>query len=273
MTGQLLLDFGAPTAPALDPPADPVPVEVQPDHDPWAKWPWNDDTAPDHVKALSKCLDDAYGWTHDLRTFDLALDLWTACLDRCQGGEEEYLRISKDVPPQALRAISRGFGVLLQHFYVEGGYFDLLGAVYMEVRSTWAGTKLGQFFTPWDLCLMMARMQLDGPDLEEKIRTRSEITVCDPACGSGAMLLATKATVAALHGRSATRILRLHGQDIDGTCCKMARLQIRMTSERFMHAWAQVAEMDLRVTMQARAAATNGDQDQIKSKTAKRSRR
>ena len=67
--------------------------------------------------------------------------------------------------------------------------------------------------TPEPLCNMMASMVLG--DIQDGK------TVCDPACGSGRMLLA-----AARLNRHA----RFYGADLDNTCCKLSLLNMMLNS-------------------------------------------
>lgn len=266
---QFDLDFSSPPAlaPIVPPtvpssvPAPIVPADVAPrwspaaaehhvnatdkPHDPWARWPIDVTASPEHGRALFKIMEKANDFNRNAHTFEMAVDLWLACLDRFTGGEDRYMAIVKKLDPQVVRLIADGFGVLMQHFFYEGGYYDVLGDVYMQVRSAWAGSKLGQYFTPWPLCLMLAQMQIQGDELESKIAARQPITVHDCACGSGAMLLAAKAAVAAKHGRRAAQLVKCYGQDVDGTCCKMARIQLRMVDERFMRDWQICTAADM----------------------------
>jgi hypothetical protein len=52
----------------------------------------------------------------------------------------------------------------------------------------------GQCFTPYDLCRAMAEMTI-GNDLTEKIQAKGFITASEPACGSGAMIIALAETM------------------------------------------------------------------------------
>lgn len=65
---------------------------------------------------------------------------------------------------------------------------DFLGEMFMalELGNHWKG----QFFTPYDVCQMMAAMQLNG--VEDAIERRGWVGVMDPACGAGALLIAAR---------------------------------------------------------------------------------
>lgn len=64
---------------------------------------------------------------------------------------------------------------------------DFLGELFMalELGNEWKG----QFFTPYSVCRAMAAMTY-GEDLESKVEKQGWISVNDPACGAGALLIA-----------------------------------------------------------------------------------
>lgn len=64
---------------------------------------------------------------------------------------------------------------------------DVLGELFMilGLGNEWKG----QFFTPYDVCRMMATMNL-GLETKKQIENQGWISVCDPACGAGALLIA-----------------------------------------------------------------------------------
>ena len=64
---------------------------------------------------------------------------------------------------------------------------DFLGELFMalDLGNEWKG----QFFTPYSVCRAMAAMTC-GDDLKQKIEQQGWVSVNDPACGAGALLLA-----------------------------------------------------------------------------------
>jgi methylase of polypeptide subunit release factors len=103
---------------------------------------------------------------------------------------------------------------------------DILGTLFMrlDIKSVQAG----QYFSPWPIAEMMARMTFDRDSFLETVRARGAVSVCDPACGSGVMLLAFAKVVHDCFGREGTDKLRLYGMDIDVRCVNMCRIQLRM---------------------------------------------
>lgn len=105
-------------------------------------------------------------------------------------------------------------------------YRDVLGSLFMELDVK--SVANGQFFSPWGIAEMLARMQFSKQSFEEIVQEKGVVTVLDPAVGSGVMLLAFASVVDQELGRSAVNRLRLYGNDIDLRCVHMCRIQLRM---------------------------------------------
>ncbi len=103
---------------------------------------------------------------------------------------------------------------------------DILGEIFMRLDVNSA--RSGQYFTPMSIAEMMARMQFDRNDFERLIAEKGFVTVCDPAVGSGVMLLAYAKVVHETLGRPALAKVRFYGTDIDERCVNMCRIQIRL---------------------------------------------
>lgn len=215
------------------------------DHDPWSKWPvCVESPDPAIIKGVHKSLDNAYHaasrWPHAV--FVSAIELWWCTMNRFTPGvEERYMEIVEVMGKDFVNALVPGFGLLLKHFFHEGCFADVLGAVYMEIRSNWGKSYLGQYFTPWPVCMTMAQMTMGS--LKDLLASGDDITVNDPACGSGTTLLAARAVVARDYGRKVSQRIKLSGQDIDQTCVRMAQIQIAMSDEKFMRSF-MIASQD-----------------------------
>lgn len=63
---------------------------------------------------------------------------------------------------------------------------DFLGKIFMELNLS--NDSGGQFFTPYNVCRMMAEMTVG--DVVMHVKKHGHITINDPACGAGATLIA-----------------------------------------------------------------------------------
>ena len=98
---------------------------------------------------------------------------------------------------------------------------DPLGEAAGELEILDSG--LGQFFTPYHVSLMMAKMSLAGAD--EMIRERGYVVVGEPACGAGCMVLAA-ANVIEEMGHDPTTTMLVEATDLSETCYHMAYVQL-----------------------------------------------
>ena len=101
-----------------------------------------------------------------------------------QEREDQYLAIVARYEWADIDRFVEAFTVLVAELEAEPR--DVLGETYMLLEI--ASKDMGQFYTPWHLCRLMAEMTMEGAvqQLEEK----SFITVNDPTVGGGAMLIA-----------------------------------------------------------------------------------
>lgn len=90
----------------------------------------------------------------------------------------------------------------------ERPWYDLFGDFYQTISSSGKASSFGQFFTPEPVCTMMAQI------------TDNQGESCsDPCCGSGRMLLASKA-----HNPKA----KCYAADLDPVCAKMCAINMMM---------------------------------------------
>lgn len=134
-------------------------------------------------------------------------------------GYAAWMPVPDDVRTQVTRAI----GAYDDAIRNEEPFADILGPLYEELASHGSKQILGQFFTPWALASMMARMTSPG-DITHADRSRLKVA-CDPACGSGVMMLATASTILAESGNEALRGWSFHGCDLDPICARMMAVQ------------------------------------------------
>lgn len=100
-----------------------------------------------------------------------------------------------------------------------------LGKFYMQLDfgSGWHG----QFFTPWHVAELMAKLQL-GDEAKDQIASEDYISVCDSCCGAGCMLMAFVKVCKDDMDINYQRSVLFVGQDIDEVVAKMCYIQISL---------------------------------------------
>ena len=103
---------------------------------------------------------------------------------------------------------------------------DFLGELYM--RCDLGNEHAGQFFTPYHLCEMMAKVTIteDG-NLRQDLAERGWISICDTCIGGGAMLIGAVQTFRDV-GINYQQDVMFVGQDIDPTPAMMAYIQLSL---------------------------------------------
>ena len=128
----------------------------------------------------------------------------------------------RQVPEDAKQRISDAIETYGEEIQRQSPFHDVLGPLYMELSSHGGRQMLGQFFTPWPIAQMMAQML--SP--ETKSDDGRLLTTCDPACGSGVMMLALASTVMKTHGPEALLNWSFLGCDLDPFCSRMMAVQM-----------------------------------------------
>ena len=137
--------------------------------------------------------------------------------------EDRYLSIirsyekeEQEIFPQLLSVVSMAFE--------DNPKQDFLGNLYTALNLN--QHQKGQFFTPYHICEFMAEVQ-NGGDLKSEVEKKGFISVSDPACGAGALLIAF-AKSARAHGVNYQEKVLFVAQDIDATAAKMCYIQLTL---------------------------------------------
>jgi type I restriction-modification system DNA methylase subunit len=152
---------------------------------------------------------------HDTRRVFDAFTRFAACALAAQTREAEYLEEAKRWEKSDLELFAQALGALILEMESKP-FEDVLGGYYMEFALSTKGKQWnGEFHTPKNVCDMMARMILGDV---ESLPAEGPITVCEPACGAGAMIL----SVGEACSPEVRRRLRVTAIDINRTACDMA---------------------------------------------------
>jgi type I restriction-modification system DNA methylase subunit len=102
--------------------------------------------------------------------------------------EKQYLSISGKYDKNELEVFSKMLAITTMALE-ENPSQDFLGRVFM--LADFGNDGLGQFFTPYNVSLMMARISLGGSMvLSEQVEKNGFITICEPCVGAGGILIA-----------------------------------------------------------------------------------
>ena len=105
--------------------------------------------------------------------------------------EEQYKKVMEKYSPDEQKIVSEVFtmiyNLLSSVVYDDGIFDDYLGELFMRCEQGNSGT--GQFFTPYHVSKLMAKAIL-GREVVGKAEKDEVITVNDPCCGGGGMLMA-----------------------------------------------------------------------------------
>lgn len=162
---------------------------------------------------------------HDApRAFDDFLTVIVCCFAH-QTQEDLYLETIKPYSCEELDVFAKMMAELLilyNNALKDRTWIDPLGDYYELLAGRFKKSRLGQFFTPKDLCDLIAQMTLGGADWDT--------TVNDPCCGSGRFILAANRIVGDI---------TYTAQDIDPICCKMTAINMALH-----HIRGNVLQMD-----------------------------
>ena len=108
--------------------------------------------------------------------------------------------------------------------YEQNPFQDFLGAMYMDLEL--GSSQNGQFFTPYNICQMMAEVSISD-DVNDRIAERGWVSLHDPTCGGGATLIGA---AEALYRRGINYQERalFVGQDLDATVALMCYIQLSL---------------------------------------------
>ncbi len=154
----------------------------------------------------------------------LAIRKLTVSLAEGEIIEQRYMDIVKRHEADDIRRMPELLAIL--HMALADGGEDFLGVTAGELELL--NAKGGQFFTPWSISEMMARMTFAGEAMAENIKARGFITLCEPACGAGGMVLAF-AKVMREEGFDPHQQLFVDAIDIQHMSFNMAYLQLAIT--------------------------------------------
>ena len=143
--------------------------------------------------------------------------------------EERYLQIIRGYRPAQQRSLvdifGKVFALLSSVVYDNGRFNDNLGEIFMSCGLI--NKRTAQFFTPYSASVLAARINIDESLVKEKTADDGILTVNDPCCGGGGMLIAALEVLKSL-GVNYARNCFMEANDIDLRCVHMTYLQLAL---------------------------------------------
>ena len=143
--------------------------------------------------------------------------------------EERYKQIMGKYQPAKRELLADIFGMIYMLLssvvYDNGRFSDYLGELFM--RCNQGNSKAGQYFTPYHISQFMAKAAI-GDDAVQKAEDDGILTVCDPCCGGGGMMIAALDTLKNDYGINYARHCFIECSDIDLRCVHMTYLQLAL---------------------------------------------
>lgn len=134
--------------------------------------------------------------------------------------EDDYLAVAKKYERKDFDVFAKMMAVTA--IALDDNRQDFLGKCYMQMEV--ANSRLGQEFTPYEISLMLARLNLDNA--REWIDRVGFFTLMEPTCGAGSMIIAASQIVEEepINGNPSYDMW-FEAIDIDRLCCNLTYIQ------------------------------------------------
>ncbi len=138
--------------------------------------------------------------------------------------EETYKKIIEKYTPEEQETFPYLFNLIVQGMETNPEQ-DFLGELYMQLNL--GNDRAGQFFSPYHVCVAMARMSIDSGKIQPELQKQGYISCYDCACGAGATLVAAANVLHDL-GINYQQHAIFAAQDIDSTTALMCYIQLSL---------------------------------------------
>ena len=145
---------------------------------------------------------------------DLATIRAPESMERCRKICERYR-------PEDISDLHQLFGLMVSA--LEAKFHDFLGAIFMELEL--GDGRQGQYFTPYSVQSLMARMLMPG--VQEAVKREGLFTLSEPTCGAGGMVVAVAECMLEA-GLNPSEQMFVNCIDIDPVAADMAFIQLSL---------------------------------------------
>ena len=137
--------------------------------------------------------------------------------------EQKYLQTVKQYTKEQAEEFSKLLAFLVMA--LEEKYQDFLGEVFMRLNL--GNSAIGQYETPYTVSKFMAEINFSEHEISQKIANNHLITLSEPCCGSGGMIIAFAETMKE-HNFNYQKHLYVEAIDIDEMSFMMAYIQLTL---------------------------------------------
>lgn len=141
--------------------------------------------------------------------------------------ESDYLKTINSYSKNEQELFIKMFGELILMYEKSDTIVDILGPLYMNMSSK--DRNLGQVFTPEHIAKLMAKITIEDnkENFEKSIKENGFITMCEPTCGSGVMIISL-AKVLKSKAINYQQNLLIKANDISDVCVYMTYIQLAL---------------------------------------------
>lgn len=143
-----------------------------------------------------------------------------ACALSAGAREDEYFETIRPYSKEELSFLTKAFALFIQEAE-EKPFTDVLGQYYLEIAGHSSKQARGEFYTPDSICELMTRITMDA---KKVIKVGNPVSMLEPACGAGGMVLATAKQFSPImrdDEKSYVDLLRVTCQDINPVATDM----------------------------------------------------
>lgn len=185
---------------------------------------------PDHQKRLVQLITEL-GYRHShWQVFADFVEMGAISLSNAvdlgprEQREQRYMEVVRRYKSDEVAKFPEMFAELTMALEEETA--DVLGQTFHDLELH--NKSSGQYFTPYPLCRMSAKMIVgDKADLEARIAERGFVTAQEPAAGRGAMMIALAQEIREA-GINYQKHLHVTAVDVDPKCVHMSYLQFSL---------------------------------------------
>lgn len=187
-------------------------------------------TSTDYEKEFVKGFQSLCRVRSDWEVWQCLMSAWACALSNAFDKSENHYQAREEEYAECIRKLggsnevpAKLFAILVNALERDPDQ-DFLGKLYMNLNlgNHWKG----QFFTPYNICRMMALMQI-GDKAQQEIDNKGWMSVSDPSCGAGATLIAAANAFRARDINYQERVCFI-GQDIDRVVAQMCYIQLSL---------------------------------------------